>query len=141
MEAPVAWVISRDPEMRRLILLNLNRRGLPSSGTSALGDPHPPLIQPQVVILDVDPFVERETAHTLRRTPWLRGVPFILIITAKPAASELAALEPVRCAHKPLDMAELLTLIRESLTGRGIGQESPLPLRNQSNSTGEQKSR
>jgi DNA-binding response OmpR family regulator len=111
MNVPVAWVISHDADMQRVIELNLCKRGLRciASGPAEL-----PAVKPRLVILDVDPSTELDwgTARNLRRD--LPGVPMILIATQGPTASQLAALEPVFYVHKPMSIDELLDVIRAS---------------------------
>jgi CheY-like chemotaxis protein len=102
MDALVAWVISRDPEMRRVIDLNLCRRSIRCIDV-ALGETRAPSLKPRFIILDVDPpaGLDWETARVLRRTYSLQDVPLIVMATASPAASQLA-LKPIFHVRKPL---------------------------------------
>ena len=65
MNVPVAWVISPDADIQRVIELSLCKRGLhciPSEPAEA------PVVRPQVVVLDVNPStgLDLDTAHTVR---------------------------------------------------------------------------
>jgi DNA-binding response OmpR family regulator len=121
MDALVAWVISRDPDMRRVIELNLCRRSIRCIDVT-LGEMGVPSFKPQVIILDVDPpaGLDWEAARALRRTNSLHAVPLIVIATASPAASQLEALKPVFHVRKPLAMDELLAVVRECLNSADI---------------------
>lgn len=113
MDAPVAWVISHDLDMRRLIELNLERRGFCTVEITTPSEPGAPAIRPHMIILDIDPAVgpDWETARTLRQTPGFQAVPLLFITPTLPAASQLIALEPFFWVRKPLAMGDLLALM------------------------------
>jgi DNA-binding response OmpR family regulator len=117
LDGPTVWIISCDPDTRRLISLNLNRRGfqiqeflsqeeLPSSGA-----------RPQLIILDASLPDEPdwEAIGALRRLPSTKEVPLILLLADPPAASRLAPFQPVRWVEKPLAIDVLLLVAREEL--------------------------
>ena len=120
MDTPLAWVMSRDAEIRRVIALNLRKRGMRCAElTAPPGESEPPAAMPQVIILDVEPGggLDWETARTLRRVAWLQGVPLVVIVAAMLPASQLAALSPVYAVRRPLALDELLTQVRVALAG------------------------
>jgi len=129
MDVHKIWVISPDPDTRRLIGLNLNKRGFGVLETSlqdglvpfGFAQDRPSGAEPQLIILDVDPPNESgwETASTLRQIPGLQETPMILLLSAAPAARRLVPLQPVRWLEKPLDMNALLALVRQSLGQQG----------------------
>ena len=129
MDTPLAWVMSRDAEIRRVIALNLRKRGMRCAELTARpGESEPPAVRPQVIILDVEPGggLDWETARTLRRVAWLQGVPLVVIVAAMLPASQIAALSPVYAVRRPLALDELLARVRESMANTGgatIGQE------------------
>ena len=56
MGTPLAWVMSRDAEIRRVIALNLRKRGMRCAElTAPPGESEPPAVKPQVITLDVEP--------------------------------------------------------------------------------------
>ena len=131
---PLAWVMSRDAEIRRVIALNLRKRGMRCAElTAPPGESEPPAVKPQVIILDVEPAagLDWETAHTLRRISWLQGVPLVVVVAATLPASQLAALIPIYAVHKPLALDELLAQVRQSLAQADLpgkcGKEVPIP--------------
>ena len=133
MDEPMIWVISPDPDTRRLIGLNLSKRGFsvletsPQDGLVPFGGVYPERSRgaqdrpsgaaPLLIILDVDPPDESgwEAASVLRQSPGLQETPMILLLSAAPAASRLISLQPVRWLEKPLAMDVLLALVRESV--------------------------
>lgn len=122
----MVWVISPDPDTRRLIGLNLSKRGLRVLEASPQGELAPSGDKPHLIILDVDPPHESgwEAASALRQSPWLQGVPLILALGAAPTASRLVPLQPVRWVEKPLAMGPLLALVRESVARQGAERET-----------------
>ena len=119
MAAPTIWVISADPEIRRLIALNLTKRGfrilelaLPISSPPS-GEP-PRLI---IVDLDVEPSDTSgwQAVETLRQHPITQTVPVLLLLSAPPRAEQLNAYQPARWVEKPFAMDVLLRAVRESL--------------------------
>jgi len=121
MDVHKIWVISPDPDTRRLIGLNLNKRGFGVLETSPQDGLVPSGAEPWLIILDVDPPGESgwEAASALRQSPGLQGTPMILLLSAAPAARRLVSLQPVRWLEKPLAMDVLLALVRESLGRQG----------------------
>lgn len=121
----MVWVISSDPDTRRLIGLNLSKRGLRMLKTSTQVGLVPSGAQPHLIILDIDPSDESgwEAATALRHSSWLQGVPLILVLAAAPTASRLVPLRPVHWMEKPLAMDALLALVRESLAPPGAERE------------------
>ena len=121
MNTSLAWVMSRDAEVRQVIALNLCKRGMRCVELTGTGGSALPPVKPQVMVLDIDPEIGLDwgTARTLRRMPWLRGVPLIPIAAVMPLAGQLAALNPVYPVRKPLAMDELLAKVRESLAEVG----------------------
>lgn len=117
MDAPVVWVISSDPDTRRLIGLNLSRRGFRILEASRQDELPASVVPPQLIILDVDLSDEPdwEAAGALRQNPWARGIPLILLLAAVPRVRQLAPFQPVRWVQKPLAMDVLLALVRQSL--------------------------
>ena len=117
----MVWVISPHPDTRRLIGLNLSKRGLRILEASPQGDLALPVAKPHLIILDVDPPNESgwEAANTLRQSPGLQETPMILLLSAAPAARRLVPLQPVRWLEKPLAMDVLLALVRESVGRQG----------------------
>ncbi|MEE9617595.1 MAG: hypothetical protein V3T90_11420 [Anaerolineae bacterium] len=137
MDVHKIWVISPDPDTRRLIGLNLDKRGFgvletsPQDGLVPFGGVYPERsrgaqdrpsgTEPLIIILDVDPPDESgwEAANTLRQSPGLQETPMILLLSAAPAARRLVPLQPVRWLEKPLAMDVLLALVRESVGRQG----------------------
>lgn len=121
-DAPKIWIISPDPDTRRLIGLNLNKRGLGVLETSPQDRLEPSGREPQLIILDMDQPDESdwEAANALRRRPGIQETPMILLLAAAPSARRLVPLQPVRWLEKPLAMDALLDLVRQSL-----GQQEP----------------
>ena len=121
MDEPVIWVISPDPDTRRLIGLNLSKRGFGVLETSPRDGLRPSYTEPQLIILDVDPPDESgwEAASALRQIPGLQETQMILLLPTAPAAKRLIPLQPVRWLEKPLAMDALLALVRESLGQQG----------------------
>jgi DNA-binding response OmpR family regulator len=121
VDLPVVWIISPDPDTRRLIGLNLSRRGFPTMEASPQDALATANAKPQLIVLDVNPPDESgwEAARALRRSPWVQGVPLILLLAAAPRTSQLAPLEPVRWVEKPLAIDVLLVVVREILGGQG----------------------
>ncbi len=117
MDAPTIWIISPDPDTRRLIGLNLNKRGLGVLETSPQDGLEPCRVEPQLIILDMDLPDELgwEAASALRRSPGVQGTPMILLLSAAPTARRLVPLQPVRWLEKPVAMDALLALVRQSL--------------------------
>jgi len=138
MDIHEIWVISPDPDTRRLIGLNLNKRGFgvletsPQDGLVPFGGVYPEQsrgaqdrpsgAEPRLIILDMDPPGELgwEAATALRQSPRLQGTPMILLLSAAPAARRLVPLQPVRWLEKPLAMDALLALVRQSLGQQGM---------------------
>ncbi|MCK4449865.1 MAG: response regulator transcription factor [Anaerolineae bacterium] len=121
MDVHKIWVISPDPDTRRLIGLNLNKRGFGVLETSPQDGLVPSSAEPLIIILDMDPPDESgwEAASVLRQSPGLQETPMILLLSAAPAARRLVPLQPVRWLEKPLAMDVLLALVRESLGRQG----------------------
>ena len=121
MDAPIAWVISPDPDTRRLIGLNLSKRGLDVTTAASQGEVPFSDAKPHVIILDVvlPDEVGWETAGALRESPQLQGVPLILVLAAAPSARWLIPLQPVHWVEKPLAVGALLALVRQGLAGHG----------------------
>jgi len=137
MDEPMIWVISPDPDTRRLIGLNLSKRGFGVLETSLQDGPvpfggvypersrgtqdRPSGAEPLLIILDVDPPDESgwEAASALRQSPGLQETPMILLLSAAPATRRLVPLQPVRWLEKPLAMDGLLALVRQSLGQQG----------------------
>ncbi len=121
MDVHKIWVISPDPDTRRLIGLNLNKRGFGVLETSPQDGLVPSGTEPLIIILDMDPPGESgwQAAGVLRQSPGLQGAPMILLLSAAPAASRLVSLQPVRWLEKPLAMDVLLALVRESVGRQG----------------------
>ncbi len=121
MEPSLVWLVSPDPDMRRLIGLNLSKRGYRILEASSLGELSSHAQKPYLVILDVEPSDESqwEEARALRRRPQAQGVPLILLQSAAPTARQLIPIEPVWWLEKPLAIDALLTLVRECLGGHG----------------------
>jgi CheY-like chemotaxis protein len=113
----MVWVISSDSEIRRLIGLNLSKRGLCLQEMSSQGEMVSSGATPHLIILDVDPHGESgwKEAKALRQNPRLPDVPLILILSAAPPSSQLVPLQPVRWLEKPLAMDVLLSLVQKSL--------------------------
>ena len=120
MDVPLVWVISPDPDTRRLIGLNLSKRGLLILEASPQGSLALSGAKPHLIILDVDPPDESgwEAASELRQSPWLQGVPLTLLVATAPTARRLVPVQPVRWVEKPLAMDTLLALVRESLADK-----------------------
>ena len=123
MDMPLVWVISSDSDARRLIGLNLSKRGLQTREISPKDELAPSGAEPHLIILDSDPAakVDWRAATALRQDPRLREVPLLLILAAPPTSSRLVPLQPVRWVEKPLDMDALVSLVRESLAWPGEG--------------------
>jgi DNA-binding response OmpR family regulator len=119
------WVVSPDSDTRRLIALNLSKRGLgvleirPQDGPVPLdlAQDRPSCPEPQLIILDVGSLDEPgwKVAGALRQTLGIQGTTMILLLSAAPAAKRLASLQPVRWLEKPLAMDALLAQVWESL--------------------------
>jgi DNA-binding response OmpR family regulator len=129
MDVHKIWVVSPDPDTRRLIGLNLNKRGFdvletsPRDGLVPFGfaQDRPSSAEPLIIIVDVDPPDESgwEAASALRQIPGLQETQMILLLPTAPAAKRLIPLQPVRWLEKPLAMDALLALVRESLGQQG----------------------
>ncbi len=121
-DAPKIWIISPDPDTRRLIRLNLKKRGMSVLETSPQDGLKPSRAEPQLIILDMDQPDESdwEAASALRRCPGVQGAPMILLLAAAPSARRLVSLRPVRWLEKPLAMDALLDLVRQSLGQQGM---------------------
>lgn len=121
MDDHSVWVISADPDIRHLIGLNLSKRGFQATEVTGLDMPLSPWAKPDLIVLDVEPPDESgwATAEALRRRPWAQEVPLLLLLAAVPTTGQLAALQPACWVEKPLAMEALLTLVRETLIGRG----------------------
>jgi DNA-binding response OmpR family regulator len=130
MSVPLAWIVSADPDVRRLIELNLCKRGMRCLAMTAAAECDRRPAPPQVIVLDIDPAagLDWETAHAWRHVLWLHDVPLLVISAVMPPASELAALRPVYVVRKPLAVDELLEKVRESLVDgaetQGTAQEA-----------------
>jgi len=121
MDVHKIWVISPDPDTRRLIGLNLSKRGFGVLETSPQDRLVPSGTEPLIIILDVDPPDESgwEAASALRQSPGLQETPMILLLSAAPTTRRLVPLQPVRWLEKPLAMDVLLALVRQSLGQQG----------------------
>jgi len=119
MDASMIWVISSDPDTRRLIGLNLSKRGLGVLEVSSQGklQDRPSRAKLQLIILDINQPDESgwEVADALRQSSETQGVPIILLLPTAPADRQLAPLQPVRWLEKPLAMDALLAQVWESL--------------------------
>ncbi len=126
MDTPTVWVISPDPETRRLIELNLTKRGFNTVEASLQGNLPASNVPPQLIILDVDlPGTSGlEVVDSLRRTFKVEGVPLVLLLSTAPTAGQLAAFQPARWLEKPLAMDSLLALVRESIASQQAEQEN-----------------
>ena len=116
----MVWIISADSDCRRLIGLNLGKRGLRTLEIGMRDGLTLDYAQPDLIILDADPSAAPngpvwEVGSALRRNGRLREVPLILILPTLPTAGQLAPLQPVRWVEKPLSMGSLLALVREGL--------------------------
>lgn len=113
----MVWVISPDPDTRRLIGLNLTKRGFRTLEVSSQREVPLSSEKPQLIVLDVDPLDESgwEAVEAVRHSPWAQGVPLVLLASAAPTANQLATLQPVHWVEKPLTMDALLALVRERL--------------------------
>lgn len=121
MDLPVIWIISPDLDARRLIGLNLKKRGLGVLETSPQDRPESFNVEPQLIILDMDLPDESgwEAASALRRGPGVQATPIILLLSAAPTARRLVPLQPVRWLEKPLAMDALLALVWQGLGQQG----------------------
>jgi DNA-binding response OmpR family regulator len=115
MDAPLVWVISSDFDTRRLIALNLDKRGYrvreaPSQNELATSDE-----VPQLIVLDMNPPAEswRDAALALRQRDNSRKPPLILILPAAPTTRQLRDLQPVYWIEKPVAVDALLAVVRE----------------------------
>ncbi len=124
MSQPVIWVISSDPDIRRLIAMNLKKRGLHILGTTPEEGILLPGPEPQLIILDLNTLEETEwrIASQLREKHGTDGTPIILLLSKAPPTRFLSSLQPARWLEKPLDMNALLSSIRVSLA-----KDDPLP--------------
>lgn len=114
----MVWIISPDPGTRRLVGLNLSKRGFHTLEISSRDAPACSGTQPHLIILDImDPPDESgwEVAGALRQNLGAESVPLILLLSAAPTLSQLATLQPVRWVEKPLAIDALLAVILESL--------------------------
>ena len=123
MDAPLVWIVSPDADARRLIELNLIKRGLCCATAPTQAELLRSSGLPRAIILDVEPPDEFSWQSIL---PWRLGkrladVPLILMAAVPPPASQLAFLQPVRWMGTPMAMDTLLDLLEESLgaTPRG----------------------
>ena len=117
MEASTIWIISPDSQTRRLIGLNLTKRGFQTLEMAPSQELPSSCERPQLVILDVEPPDESgwEVVRVLRQQPQTREVPLILLLSAAPTTGQLSACQPVHWVEKPLAIDALLALVRESL--------------------------
>ena len=120
MDLPMIWIISPDLDARRLIGLNLKKRGFGVLETSPQDRPESCCVEPQLIILDMDQPDESgwEAASALRRGLGVQATPMILLLSAAPMARRLVPLQPVRWLEKPLAMDALLALVWQ-----GLGQQ------------------
>jgi DNA-binding response OmpR family regulator len=132
MDIPIAWVISPEPDTRRLVGLNLSKRGFRAVEISPLDKLVSSGARPHLIILDVDPLGESawESVKLLRQSAKAQDVPLILLLSVAPTASQIASLQPVHWVKKPLAIDEFLALVRESVDDKGdegnASQEAPM---------------
>ncbi|RME48460.1 MAG: hypothetical protein D6791_03255 [Chloroflexi bacterium] len=120
IDVSTVWVVSSDSEARRLIGLNLMKRGF-NIVEASLEDGLPASnAPPRLVIVDVSltSASGQEVVDSLRRIPGVEGVPLVLLLSTAPTAGQLAAFQPARWLEKPLDMDSLLTLVRECMASQ-----------------------
>ena len=117
MDIPIAWVISPDPDTRRLVGLNLSKRGFHVVETSPLDKLVSSGARPHLIILDVDLPDEPawESVKLLRQSARAQDVPLILLLSVAPTASQIASLQPAHWVKKPLAIDEFLALVRDSV--------------------------
>jgi DNA-binding response OmpR family regulator len=117
VDAPTVWIISHDPDTRRLISLNLNRRGFQIQEFSSPGELPSSGARPLLIFLDANLPDEPdwEAIGVLRQVPSTSGVTLILLLADAPATSRLAPFQPVRWIEKPLAIDTLLLVAREEL--------------------------
>ncbi len=121
MGVATVWVISADPDTRRLIGRNLRKRGLRTLEVSPRDGLTRDNAKPDLIILEGAPSDEAgvEAGEALRRKGWLQDVPLILLVTAPPITRQLVPLRPVGWVEKPLSMDALLAQVRECLARSG----------------------
>ena len=117
MDGSTVWIISCDPDTRRLISLNLNRRGFQIQEFLSQGERPSSEGGPQLIIGDAGLLDEPdwEAIGALRRLPSTKEMPLILLLADAPAASRLAPFQPVRWFEKLLAIDALLLVAREEL--------------------------
>ena len=123
MDAPLVWIISLDADTRRLIELNLSKRGLQGVPASTQDELLRSGARPRVIILDVEPPDQPSWGSilALRLSKRLADVPLILMAAAPPPPSQLASLQPARWLGTPMAMDALLTLLQQSLGSASSG--------------------
>jgi DNA-binding response OmpR family regulator len=117
VDGPTVWIISRDPDTRRLISLNLNRRGFQTQEFSSPEELPSSGGRPELIILDTSLPDEPdwEAIGALRQLPATNTAPLILLLADAPATSRLAPFQPIRWVEKPLAIDTLLLVAREEL--------------------------
>jgi DNA-binding response OmpR family regulator len=115
MDQPMVWVISPDPDACHLIGLNLSKRGMQVVEIWMRDLPASSWAKPDLIVVDADApdEIAWQTIRAVRASAWAIHVPLILLLPVEPSASQLASAQPARWLAKPLDVDQLLTMVRE----------------------------
>ncbi|HZW34996.1 MAG TPA: hypothetical protein VFF52_30005 [Isosphaeraceae bacterium] len=118
---PVILVISDDPEMARLISLNLRRRGFAVEQADLLrtrSDRWTPVRpRPDLIILNLEnpERISPTEIQDLSARPWARAIPFILVAESPPLWQALANLRARVTVMRGTDMGAILSAARALL--------------------------
>ena len=129
MTTPLIWDISPHADTRRLIGLNLSKRGFHVLEASSHHDLVPPSARPHLIILDVELPDESDwdVVRDLRSSPQLQRIPLILLVGEVPATSRLDPFRPVQWVAKPAAIDTLLAVVQKSLTEQSRRYEMNRP--------------
>ena len=120
MQEPSVWVISPYPTTRRMIGLNLSKRGFAVLEAARPEELFPSATAPQLILMDIGAPGDLgwDAAEGVRGVAALKRVPLVLLVADAPAMSQLIALQPARWVAKPVDADALLSEVWQSLPQR-----------------------
>lgn len=109
--------MGRDLEVRRLIRLNLHKRGLQAREVDSLVSVSPASEAPDLIIVDVDtPYSQEwEEVRAWRQSQGGGEVPLIVLFSIAPSERYLASVAPAWWLEKPFAMESLLALVWDML--------------------------
>jgi heterodisulfide reductase subunit C len=117
MDLPTVWVISSFPATRRVLGLNLSKRGFAIEEASRPDELSAAGAPPALIVIDIGApgTLGWDAATAIRETPKLRRVPLILLVANAPTMSNLLSLRPARWVAEPVDADVLLREVWASL--------------------------